>query len=357
MVYTIAQRVEVIGLYYGNNRCANKAAELFNQQHENMNVSRQYVSELVKKFQDTGSVANKKRNIELPIRNEATEVAILGYVALDPTLSTRKLATVSGVSRTSIQRILKTHKFHPYKISLTQELNEDDGDRRLQFCEVVSERAIENPHFLFNICFSDECSFFLNGTVNRHNCRYWSDFNPRIFHEVHTQRPQKLNVWAGIFGNRIVGPFFLEGNLTGEMYLGLLEDTIDPMLTDIIENDQNYLEDQLIFQQDGAPAHYALPVRQYLDQHFPGHWIGRRGSIEWPPRSPDLSPLDFFLWGHLKSRIYSTPPASLEDLRQRITNECRQITPEMLQNVRERFQQNLYYCMEAGGWQFEHLLK
>jgi hypothetical protein len=339
-----------------NNKCANRTAQLFNEQHQDRHVRRKYVLELVKKFQETGNVANKKREIEKPIVNEASEVAVLGQVHLDPTLSTRQLASVSGINRTSIQTILKKNKFHPYKIHLVQELHEDDYDRRLQFCEIMSERAGNDPQFLFNICFSDECSFFLNGTVNRHNCRYWSDSNPRVFHEVHTQQPEKLNVWAGIFGDRLVGPFFLPGNLTGQMYLQLLEDAIDPALTDIIENVPEYDEDHLIFQQDGAPPHYALIVRQYLDQRFLRNWIGRRGSIEWPPRSPDLSPLDFFLWGYLKSKIYKTQPASLEDLRQRIVDECRRITPEMLRNVRERFEQNLYSCMEAGGHQFEHLI-
>lgn len=66
----------------------------------------------------------------------------LGHVIADPTLSTRKLAVVSGLNRTSIQRILKHHKFHPYKIQLQQKLNEDNFDRRLQFCEEISERVI-----------------------------------------------------------------------------------------------------------------------------------------------------------------------------------------------------------------------
>lgn len=140
------------------------------------------------------------------------------------------------------------------------------------------------------------------------------------------------------------------------MYLELLENAIYPALVDIIENNAQYMENHLIFQQDGAPPHYALPVRQYLDEVFPEKWIGRRGAIEWPPRSPDLTPLDFFLWGHLKSKVYMTQPTSLEDLQQRIVNECRQITPQMLQNVRERFEQNLYYCMEVGGEHFQHLI-
>lgn len=48
-------------------------------------------------------------------------------------------------------------------------------------------------------------------------------------------------------------------------------------------------------QQDGAPSHYALHVREYLVTMFPKRWIGRRGFVEWPARSLDLTPLDFFV--------------------------------------------------------------
>ncbi|CAH1965519.1 unnamed protein product [Acanthoscelides obtectus] len=109
----------------------------------NSNVHRKYVLELVAKYRETGSVDNKKRNIENPIRNEAIEVGVLGQVYVDPTLSTRKLETVCGVTRRTVQRILKAHSFHPYKIHLVQELNEDDFDRRLQFCEDMIIRKME----------------------------------------------------------------------------------------------------------------------------------------------------------------------------------------------------------------------
>ncbi|KAJ8911487.1 hypothetical protein NQ315_010859 [Exocentrus adspersus] len=58
-----------------------------------------------------------------------------------------------------------------------------------------------------------EASFQLNGNVNRHNFRYWSDENPHWMLEKHTQHPQKLNVWAGLFGDQIIGPFFINGTL------------------------------------------------------------------------------------------------------------------------------------------------
>ena len=71
-----------------------------------------------------------------------------------------------------------------------------------------------------------------------------------------------------------------------------------------------------IFHQDGAPAHYSSDVRTYLDNNRPGNWIRREGPVEWPPRSPDLAPCDFFLRGHIKERVYATPAASVEDLKE-----------------------------------------
>ena len=73
---------------------------------------------------------------------------------------------------------------------------------------------------------------------------------------------------------------------------------------------------KLYFRQDGAPPHYATAVRNLLDETFPDKWIGRRGPIEFPPRSPDITPMDFFVWGVIKDSVYSRKPRSVEDLRQ-----------------------------------------
>ena len=60
-----------------------------------------------------------------------------------------------------------------------------------------------------------------------------------MFREGNTQFPQKINVWAGIFGDDIVGPIFIEENLTGELYLNILENVIDPFITLLLENQVN----------------------------------------------------------------------------------------------------------------------
>jgi hypothetical protein len=80
----------------------------------------------------------------------------------------------------------------------------------------------------------------------------------------------------------------METTVTGIMYQFLI-----PQL----DEDQ---EGRIHFQQDGAPPHYLEEVHECLNTHFPGRWIGRAASTALPPRSLDLTPLDFFLWGFVK---------------------------------------------------------
>ena len=85
-------------------------------------------------------------------------------------------------------------------------------------------------------------------------------------------------------------------HVMGETYLNMLRDKLMPQIERLGEELPDW------FQQDGAPSHYATTVRDWLNGTFP-HWIGRRGHVEWYPRSPDLSPLDFFFWGMLKEKF------------------------------------------------------
>lgn len=115
----------------------------------------------------------------------------------------------------------------------------------------------------------------LNGNLNRHNCRYWSDNNPHWKREAHSQHPQKVNVWVGLIGTNVIGPFVIEENLNGDIYRNLLVDRIIPAIQNLGLN-----FDSVWCQQDGAPRHYAVYVRDLFDQTFRERWIGRRGRIE-----------------------------------------------------------------------------
>jgi hypothetical protein len=93
---------------------------------------------------------------------------------------------------------------------------------------------------------------------------------------------------------------------------------------------QLYLLSQFVFQQDGAPPHWARIVREFLDIHFPGHWVGRDGTIPWPLRSPGVMPFDFFLWGYVKDIVYKT---SVDELKRRIVAAIETVTPQKLENT------------------------
>jgi hypothetical protein len=75
------------------------------------------------------------------------------------------------------------------------------------------------------------------------------------------------------------------------------------------------LEATAILQQDGAPAQYALLVRQYLDDKFSGRWIGRGSDMAWPSRRPDLTKCDKSLWGIVKEKICQLRLTTVEDLK------------------------------------------
>ena len=85
-----------------------------------------------------------------------------------------------------------------------------------------------------------------------------------------------------------------------------------------------------IFQQDGAPAHNTRAVVNFLNNRFSNCWIGTNGLVRWPPRSPGLTPCDFFLWRYIKDTVYATVPENEEELCHKISTAIEDITTEML---------------------------
>ena len=85
--------------------------------------------------------------------------------------------------------------------------------------------------------------------------------------------------------------------------------------------------------QDGAPPHFICFVNDVLNERFPDAWIGRSGPIPWPPRSPDLSPLDFFLWEYIKYIVYAEKIRNIQHLQDRITSAIENVKRDMIQKT------------------------
>ncbi|GFX81661.1 uncharacterized protein TNCV_4644991 [Trichonephila clavipes] len=147
-------------------------------------------------------------------------------------------------------------------------------------------------NFHKRILFSDEAHFWLNGYVNKQNCRIWSEANPQVYVET-PLHPEKLT--------------------------------------------------ELWFQQDGATCHTARATIDLLKDTFGDHLISRFGPVNWPPRSCGLTPLDYFLWGYVKSLVYADKPQPLDHLEDNIRRVIADIRPQMLGKVIENWRSRLDY--------------
>ena len=201
--------------------------------------------------------------------------------------------------------------------------------------------------------FTDEAGFTRDGIINFPNNHIWADVNPHAIVQSRHQQQFSINVWAGVVGDKLIGPHVLPGRLNGDGYRQFLENHLPSLLEDVPLD----VRQRMWFLHDGAPPHFSLTARQFLNDIYPGRWIGRGGPIAWPPRSPDLNPMDFYVWGHLKTLVYSTPVNDVESLRQRIVNGCETIqnTPGIFQRVRQSMLRRAEACVESHGGHFEHL--
>lgn len=179
--------------------------------------------------------------------------------------------------------------------------------------------------------------------------RRWCRRNPHW--QIPTRSIQKkLTVWIAVLDNQLIGPYFFDGTVNGENYLRMLRTYLLPEMKRRRINIQS-----TIFVHDGAPPHGTTSVTNFLNENF-DFWIGQRSEIKWPPRSPDLSVLDYFLWGYLKNEVYKKTSENPSELRERIIDACDNLTPQMLRNATQGFRRRLELCIERDGDLFEEHL-
>lgn len=288
------------------------------------------------------------------VRTAALEEAVLNSIEESPRNSTRRIAQVLNVSSSTVFRILKEQLLYPYHIQRVQALSPRDFLPRLIFCQWMLQMITETPQFLSRIFFTDEANFSRQSIRNFHNNHVWAEENPHEIAESHFQHQFSLNVWLAVIDNFLIGPFFLPIRLSGDAYCHFLEEELPLLLEDVpirIRQEKWYMH-------DGAPAHFSINARRYLDEFYPNRWIGRGGPQHWPARSPDLNPLDFCIWGYLKMLVYSTPVENIDDLRNRIMESCDVIrnNPHIFERIRNSLRKRLESCILSEGGHFQHLL-
>lgn len=351
MAYTAPQRAEfVLWFVECNEEYAQFAIKVRREHGQRATIpQRNSIIAWKEKLLETGSLARSSVNRQRTARTETNIETAQQAVEQNPHISSRSLANQLGVSNyTAYQILVKDLELFPYKAQTAQELLPGDPEIRCQFARQMLAKRIETPNLTRNLFFLDEAHFHRDGVPNRQNFRTWSAENPNFIVEepLHSERVTAL-VGIGYYG--IIGPFFFDGNVNGERYLAMLRDRVVPAL----QRWPNF--NDLILVQDGAPPHYSLNVRAYLNEIFEDRWIGRASPfLTWPPRSPDLTPMDFFVWGHLKDRLYKGQKfASLEVLKAKVDEEAQSITIGMVLKALKSFWNRMLLCEMRGGLHVE----
>ena len=173
--------------------------------------------------------------------------------------------------------------------------------------------------------------------------------NPHATCVTNFQKRFSVNVWFGVLGNRLIEPFVFDNNLTGKTYDIFLRHELPGLLEDI----PLMIRSQMYFQHDGARH-----VREFLNESCPNRWLGRGGPIAWPSRSPDLTPMDYYFWGHMKTLVYETKVDSRAALRRRVFAAAQHIRnhPHNICSANVSLLIRAENCIATAGRHFEQVL-
>ncbi|GFX12510.1 vacuolar protein sorting-associated protein 13 [Trichonephila clavipes] len=158
---------------------------------------------------------------------------------------------------------------------------------------------------------------------------------------------RKADCWSALWAGGIIGPYFKndEGHnvtVNGDRCRAMITNFFIPELN-------NHDVQELWFQQDGATCHTARATIDLLKDTFGDRLISRFGPVNWPPRSCDLTPLDYFLWGYVKSLVYADKPQTHDHLEDNIRRVIADIRPQMLEKVIENWTSRLDYIRAGRG--------
>ncbi|GFY09440.1 uncharacterized protein TNCV_4321191 [Trichonephila clavipes] len=168
---------------------------------------------MVTKFEETGSLNVRSGRERKPISAEAIEK--VGLQVEENKVSNvqagtrvRLVAEVLDLPRSTVQKIMRNIlRYYPYKLQLVQELLAHDFETRHLFSLQFLARLEVDPEWPWNILWTDEAHFYLDGSVNTHNCRIWESDNPHSTLQVPLHSP-KVTVWCGFSASFILGPYF-----------------------------------------------------------------------------------------------------------------------------------------------------
>lgn len=263
------------------------------------------------------------------------------------------MAREIGISEASVRRIAKSDlNLSSFKRTPVQVINDATKLKRLIRSRSLLRRlTVEKTKRVF---FTDEKIFYINPPVNNQNNRIWSAGRKRGVN------PQRLLVQRAKFSPHVMVSAGVSYAGKGRIHFVADKTKINAdyyvtsLLPKLIEDCENVMPGNFVFQRDGAPAHTARQTQEWLAINCPDFVK----KCEWPPNSPDLNPLDYHVWGAMlqKYKQYTPKPTNKEQLKTVLEEIWDDLPQQSIQKAVLTFRKRLQMCIDADGGHIEHLL-
>ncbi|XP_050310807.1 uncharacterized protein LOC126746540 [Anthonomus grandis grandis] len=243
-------------------------------------------------------------------------------------------------------------RHQPLYIAVSKNGN-NEGDLRqisgtgLHECKPYQNKLCYLPRFSADILQEPECAKILyQGATVKELSQYCpmdchsatsmtiSEIKDETYVITHPKQDMTISCDKRRYGQRVT--------VNGDRYRAMINDFLWPQLDDMDLTD-------IWFQQDGATCHTARATLDLLHEKFNGFIISRGGDVHWPPRSCDKTPLDFFLWGYVKSQVYADKPETIAALRANIIRVLGQVDAEMCGKVLKNWTMRMHAVQRSRG--------
>lgn len=339
------KRAAVIELYRNGQRPGNIFRQL-----QTSGYKRDFVYRTLRRYHETGGVSDRKHTGRpRSVRTAKLVKNVKARIRRNPRRSGRKLAGEMGTSHTTMRRVLKEDLgLMPLKMRKTQMLNQRTKRARKERCQALLQRF--TPDKLDRILFSDEKLFQVEAKWNTQNNRVYGKSVKELPEGVNkmqrTQHPASVMVWAGVSAMGKASLVFVDQGvkIRKENYIAdILEPHVRPLTHDLFKNGEWW------FQQDSAPAHKALTTQNWCQDNLPGFI----STAEWPASSPDLNPMDYYVWSKLEQMACSRNHPNVESLKRSLVKAWSDLPMEEVRAAIHSWRGRLSACVKAKGSCFE----
>ncbi|GFV39287.1 DUF4817 domain-containing protein [Trichonephila clavipes] len=203
---TPEQRFQIVQFYFENNGSVWNTYRVLRPFYRRQNhPSEQLIRLTMERFHTTFTlIDNSHPQRRRTVRTEEAIATVERSIEEDPNESISHRAQELDLCPSTLWKILRKNLgLRVYKIQLVQELKPNDHQARRRFVEWAQNEIAVVPDFHKRILFSDEAHFWLNGYVNKQNCRISSEANPQVYVET-PLHPEKLTVWCALWAGGIL---------------------------------------------------------------------------------------------------------------------------------------------------------